>query len=50
MSFSFSQGMPISKKSSLKKKGDLLIKVEVVFPDRLTPSQAEGVKKIFGGQ
>ncbi|KAK4692456.1 hypothetical protein P7C70_g9124, partial [Phenoliferia sp. Uapishka_3] len=43
------EGMPISKKSSLKKKGDLLVKVEVVFPDRITPSQAEGAKKIFGG-
>lgn len=43
----FLQGMPISKKSSLKKKGDLLVKVEIVFPDRISPAQAEGAKKLF---
>ncbi|KAM0747044.1 DnaJ-domain-containing protein [Meredithblackwellia eburnea MCA 4105] len=42
------EGMPISKKGSLKKKGDLLIKIDIVFPDRITASQVEGVKRVFG--
>ena len=39
--------MPISRKGAAKKKGDLLIKVNIVFPDRVTPAQAEAVKKMF---
>jgi DnaJ family protein B protein 4 len=42
------QGMPIRKEGSLKKKGDLIIKWNVVFPDRLTPSQKDGLRKILG--
>lgn len=41
------EGMPISKKGSLKKKGDLLVKVEIEMPARVTGAQAEGVRKIF---
>ena len=44
------EGMPISKAGSLKKKGDLLVRVEIVFPDRITPAQASGVKNLFGAQ
>lgn len=36
--------MPVSKKGALKKKGDLVVRVEIVFPDRLTAAQAEGVR------
>lgn len=42
------EGMPIRKDGSVKKKGDLVIKWEVVFPDRLTPSQKEGIRKVLG--
>jgi DnaJ homolog subfamily B member 4 len=39
--------MPISRKGAAKKKGDLHIKVNVVFPDRVTPAQAEAARKMF---
>lgn len=42
------EGMPIRKDGSVKKKGDLVIKWEVVFPSRLTPAQQEGVRKVLG--
>jgi len=42
------EGMPIRKDGSVKKKGDLIVKWEVVFPDRLTPAQQEGVRKVLG--
>lgn len=42
------EGMPIRKDGSVKKKGDLIVKWNVVFPDRLTPSQQEGVRKVLG--
>ncbi|KIM71425.1 hypothetical protein PILCRDRAFT_830337 [Piloderma croceum F 1598] len=41
------EGMPIRKEGSVKKKGDLILKWDVVFPDRLTPSQKEGVRKVL---
>jgi DnaJ family protein B protein 4 len=41
------EGMPIRKQGSTKKKGDLIVRWDVVFPDRLTPAQKEGVKKIL---
>lgn len=41
------EGMPIRKEGSAKKKGDLIVKWEVVFPDRLTPAQKEGLRKIL---
>lgn len=42
------EGMPIRKDGSVKKKGDLIAKWEVTFPDRLTPAQQEGVRKVLG--
>jgi len=42
------EGMPIRKDGSVKKKGDLIVKWEVVFPDRLTPAQKEGIRKVLG--
>lgn len=42
------EGMPIRKDGSVKKKGDLIIKWDVVFPDRLTTSQKEGIRKVLG--
>lgn len=42
------EGMPIRKQGSMKKKGDLIVRCDVVFPDRLTPSQKEGLKKLLG--
>ncbi|KIJ13388.1 hypothetical protein PAXINDRAFT_81125, partial [Paxillus involutus ATCC 200175] len=42
------EGMPIRKPGSLKKKGDLIIRWDVQFPDRLTPSQKEGLQRVLG--
>lgn len=42
------EGMPIRKDGNLKKKGDLTLKWDIVFPDRLTPSQKEGIRKVLG--
>lgn len=39
------EGMPISKTGG-KQKGDLIVKFNVVFPDRLTPEAKEALKKI----
>ncbi|KAI3607426.1 hypothetical protein WG66_004920 [Moniliophthora roreri] len=41
------EGMPIRKDGSVKKKGDLVVKWDVQFPDRLTASQKEGLKKVL---
>jgi DnaJ family protein B protein 4 len=41
------EGMPIRKDGSMKKKGDLIVKWDVVFPDRLTPSQKEGIRRVL---
>jgi len=41
-------GMPIRKQGSTNKKGDLIVRWDVVFPDRLTPAQKEGLRKILG--
>jgi len=41
------EGMPIRKDGSVKKKGDLIIKWDVVFPDRLTAFQKEGIRKVL---
>ena len=41
------EGMPIRKEGNVKNKGDLLIKWEVVFPDRLTPAQKEAIRKVL---
>jgi DnaJ family protein B protein 4 len=42
-------GMPIRKDGSVKKKGDLIVKWDVVFPDRLTSTQKEGIRKALLG-
>ncbi|CED82160.1 Molecular chaperone (DnaJ superfamily) [Phaffia rhodozyma] len=44
----FEMGMPISKKGSLKKKGDLLVRWQIKFPLTLTDAQKEGLKKVLG--
>jgi DnaJ family protein B protein 4 len=41
------QGMPIRKDGTQRSKGDLVVKWEVVLPDRLTPSQKEGIRKVL---
>ncbi|KZP00347.1 DnaJ-domain-containing protein [Calocera viscosa TUFC12733] len=41
------EGMPVRKQGRTG-KGDLIVKWEVVFPDRLTPAQKEGVRKVLG--
>lgn len=41
-------GMPVRKEGHVQKKGNLIVKWEIVFPDRLTPSQKEGIKKVLG--
>lgn len=40
-------GMPIRKDGQVIQKGDLIVKWEIVFPERLTSSQKEGLKKIL---
>ncbi|GJN93393.1 hypothetical protein Rhopal_006448-T1 [Rhodotorula paludigena] len=42
------EGMPITRKTATKPKGDLIVRVEVVFPDRVSSSQAEGIRKVLG--
>ena len=42
------EGMPIRKEGSAKKKGDMLVKWDVVFPTSLTPAQKEGIRKVLG--
>ncbi|KAJ6507944.1 hypothetical protein C8R47DRAFT_1100064 [Mycena vitilis] len=42
------EGMPIRKDGSVKRKGDLIVTWDVVFPDKLTPAQKEGLKKVLG--
>ncbi|KAK4055056.1 Molecular chaperone (DnaJ super) [Microbotryomycetes sp. JL221] len=41
------EGMPISRKGADKRKGDLLVKVNVKFPNNLTAQQVEGLKRIL---
>lgn len=41
------EGMPIRKDGAQRSKGDLVVKWEVVLPDRLTPSQKEGIRKVL---
>jgi DnaJ family protein B protein 4 len=42
------EGMPIRKDGAMRTKGDLIVTWEVVFPDSLTHSQKEGVRKVLG--
>jgi DnaJ family protein B protein 4 len=41
------EGMPIRKDGGGKKKGDLLVEWEVVFPTRLSDAQKEGIRKVL---
>ncbi|CCL99311.1 uncharacterized protein FIBRA_01327 [Fibroporia radiculosa] len=41
------EGMPIRKEGSTRRKGDLIIKWEVTFPDRLTLAQKESIRKVL---
>jgi len=42
------EGMPVRKEGHAYNKGDMIVKWDIVFPDRLTPSQKDGIKKILG--
>ncbi|KAG6862477.1 hypothetical protein C0995_000023 [Termitomyces sp. Mi166 len=42
------EGMPIRKDGVVSRKGDLIVKWDVVFPSRLTPAQQEGIRKVLG--
>jgi len=42
------EGMPIRKDGQVRRKGDLWVQWNVVFPDNLTPSQKEGLRKVLG--
>lgn len=42
------EGMPVSKASSAKRKGDLIVKWNVVFPTRITPAQKQELRKVLG--
>ena len=41
------EGMPIRRKGA-SGKGDLVVRWNVKFPDRLTPGQKEGIRKVLG--
>lgn len=41
------EGMPIRKEGSVQSKGDLTVKWQVVFPNRLTPAQAEIIREVL---
>jgi len=41
------QGWPIRKEGVMKGRGDLIVRWDVVFPDRLTPSQKDGIRKLL---
>lgn len=41
------EGMPISKANSPKKKGDLIVRWNVVFPTRITPAQRQELRKVL---
>ncbi|KAL1413010.1 Molecular chaperone (DnaJ superfamily) [Vanrija albida] len=42
------EGMPVSKAASVKRKGDLIVKWNVVFPRTLTAPQKEALRKVLG--
>ncbi|KAF8910591.1 hypothetical protein CPB84DRAFT_1764086 [Gymnopilus junonius] len=42
------RGHACAKGRAVQKKGDLTVQWNVVFPDRLTPTQKEGLRKILG--
>jgi DnaJ family protein B protein 4 len=42
------EGMPITRKTATKPKGDLVVKLDIIFPDRISAAQAEGIRKVLG--
>jgi DnaJ homolog subfamily B member 4 len=42
------EGMPIRKDGAVRSKGDLIVNWNVIFPERLTASQKEGLKRVLG--
>lgn len=42
------EGMPVRKEGSVRKKGDLIVQWNIIFPDRLSTSQKEGIRKVLG--
>jgi len=42
------EGMPISKAGSAKRKGDLIVRWNVVFPSKLSPAQKQELRKVLG--
>lgn len=42
------EGMPVRKEGAVRRKGDVIVEWDVTFPDRLTASQKEGLRKILG--
>ncbi|PAV16565.1 hypothetical protein PNOK_0818500 [Pyrrhoderma noxium] len=42
------EGMPLRKGGTVQNKGDFIVRWEVDFPDRLTSSQKEGIRKVLG--
>lgn len=41
------EGMPVRREGSVRRKGDLFVVWDLIFPDRLTPSQKEGIRKLL---
>ncbi|ORY23351.1 hypothetical protein BCR39DRAFT_600833 [Naematelia encephala] len=41
------EGMPVSKAGSAKRKGDLIVRWNVIFPSRLTPAQKQELRKVL---
>jgi len=39
--------MPVSKAASAKRKGDLVVRWNVVFPTRITPAQKQELRKVL---
>jgi DnaJ family protein B protein 4 len=42
------EGMPIRKSTDGRKKGDLIVEWDIVFPEKITSAQKEGVRKVLG--
>ncbi|KZT41852.1 DnaJ-domain-containing protein [Sistotremastrum suecicum HHB10207 ss-3] len=42
------EGMPIRKEGVASRRGDLIVKWDITFPEKLTPAQKEGVRKVLG--
>jgi DnaJ family protein B protein 4 len=42
------EGMPISKAGSTKRRGDLVVRWNVVFPTSITPQARKELRKVLG--